>query len=190
MPTTWRHTSSRTAGSTSWWTFSGRSPIRSPMAIGPNAELVMDEYGRLLPAPNRFPSAANGKGFKPLADYVHALGLKFGIHIMRGIPRRAVDANVPVFDSSTQGRRHRESGRPSVPGTPTCSASMSAHPEDATTTTRSSACTRHGASTSSRPTTCWAVSSPATTARRFDALSRSLRASGRPIVLEPLARDG
>jgi alpha-galactosidase len=65
----------------------------------PGAELVMDEYGRLMPAPNRFPSSANGKGFKPLADYVHGLGLKFGIHIMRGIPRRAVDADSPVYDS-------------------------------------------------------------------------------------------
>jgi alpha-galactosidase len=34
-------------------------------------ELAMDKYGRLLPAENRFPSAAGGKGFKPLADYVH-----------------------------------------------------------------------------------------------------------------------
>jgi alpha-galactosidase len=66
----------------------------------PNADLVMDEFGRLMPAPNRFPSSANGKGFKPLADYVHGLGLKFGIHIMRGIPRRAVDANLPVFSST------------------------------------------------------------------------------------------
>jgi hypothetical protein len=65
----------------------------------PNADLVMDEYGRLTPAPNRFPSSAGGKGFKPLADYVHGKGLKFGIHIMRGIPRRAVDANLPIFNS-------------------------------------------------------------------------------------------
>jgi alpha-galactosidase len=65
----------------------------------PNAELAMDEYGRLLPAPNRFPSSAGGRGFKPLADYVHGLGLKFGIHIMRGIPRRAVDSDLPVFNS-------------------------------------------------------------------------------------------
>jgi hypothetical protein len=65
----------------------------------PNAELVMDEYGRLLPAVNRFPSAANGAGFKPLADYVHGKGLKFGIHILRGIPRQAVRLNLPIYDS-------------------------------------------------------------------------------------------
>jgi hypothetical protein len=65
----------------------------------PNAELTIDPYGRLTPAVNRFPSAAEGKGFRPLADYIHAKGLKFGIHIMRGIPRRAVAANLPVFAS-------------------------------------------------------------------------------------------
>jgi len=63
------------------------------------AALTMDEYGRLLPSPNRFPSAANGQGFKPLADELHAMGLKFGIHIMRGIPRLAVKANLPIEGS-------------------------------------------------------------------------------------------
>ena len=62
----------------------------------PGAPLTMDEYGRLLPAVNRFPSSANGAGFKPLADYVHGKGLKFGIHIMRGIPRQAVEKNLPI----------------------------------------------------------------------------------------------
>lgn len=57
---------------------------------------VLDEYGRYQPAVNRFPSAKNGKGFKELADYVHSLGLKFGIHIMRGIPKEAVAKRMPV----------------------------------------------------------------------------------------------
>jgi alpha-galactosidase len=64
-----------------------------------NASLVMDNYGRLLPAPNRFPSAADGAGFRALADYVHSKGLKFGIHILRGIPRQAVRQNLPLFNS-------------------------------------------------------------------------------------------
>jgi len=64
-----------------------------------DAALDMDAYGRLIPAANRFPSAAAGRGFRPLADYVHSLGLRFGIHIMRGIPRQAVKANLPVLDS-------------------------------------------------------------------------------------------
>lgn len=68
----------------------------------PNAELAMDSYGRLIPAENRFPSSAGGRGFKPLADYVHGLGLKFGIHIMRGIPRRAVESNLPVEGSKAR----------------------------------------------------------------------------------------
>ena len=66
----------------------------------PHAELTMDKYGRLTPALNRFPSAANGAGFKPLADYVHSTGLKFGIHIMRGIPREAVEHNLPILNSN------------------------------------------------------------------------------------------
>lgn len=61
------------------------------------AALAMDAWGRLIPAVNRFPSAANGAGFKPLADYVHSLDLKFGIHLMRGIPRQAADANMPIL---------------------------------------------------------------------------------------------
>ncbi len=65
-----------------------------------NAPLAMDTYGRLLPAPNRFPSAVDGAGFKPLADAVHALGLKFGIHVMRGIPRNSVKAGLPIEGSS------------------------------------------------------------------------------------------
>ncbi|MGK6356773.1 glycoside hydrolase family 27 protein [Sphingomonas sp. DT-207] len=67
-----------------------------------NPEPVMDGYGRLLPAPNRFPSSAGGKGFAPLAAEVHRLGLKFGIHLMRGIPRLAVKQNLPIF-----GTRYR-----------------------------------------------------------------------------------
>ncbi len=58
--------------------------------------LLFDEYSRLIPAPNRFPSSIGGKGFGPLADYVHSLGLKFGIHILRGIPRECVKKNTPI----------------------------------------------------------------------------------------------
>jgi alpha-galactosidase len=63
------------------------------------APLTMDENGRLLPAPNRFPSAAGGSGFKGLADYVHGKGLKFGIHMMRGIARQAVRQNTAILGS-------------------------------------------------------------------------------------------
>ncbi|MCI9080664.1 MAG: glycoside hydrolase family 27 protein [Lachnospiraceae bacterium] len=66
--------------------------------------LCMDEYSRLIPAENRFPSSAGGKGFTELAAYVHSLGLKFGIHIMRGIPRQAVHANLKIKGSQKTAR--------------------------------------------------------------------------------------
>lgn len=62
----------------------------------------MDAYGRFTPALNRFPSASDGKGFKPLADYVHSKGLKFGIHVMRGVPVIAVQKNTPVYNSDVR----------------------------------------------------------------------------------------
>jgi hypothetical protein len=61
--------------------------------------VMIDDFGRCIPAPNRFPSAADGRGFKTLADRLHGMGLKFGIHIMRGIPRRAVAADLPIAGS-------------------------------------------------------------------------------------------
>src|ERR1019366_8717717 len=64
------------------------------------ARLAADEFGRMIPAVNRFPSATDGRGFKPLADKIHAMGLKFGFHMMRGIPREAVNAKTPIEGSS------------------------------------------------------------------------------------------
>jgi hypothetical protein len=61
---------------------------------------LWNSTGLLVPDPARFPSAANGAGFKPLADWVHSQGLKFGIHIVRGIPRQVVAANLPVAGTS------------------------------------------------------------------------------------------
>lgn len=62
----------------------------------PFSRFCIDEFSRQIPAPNRFPSSEGGKGFKPLADYIHSLGLKFGIHIMRGIPRFAAHDHLPI----------------------------------------------------------------------------------------------
>ena len=70
----------------------------------PFTELCMDEYSRLIPAENRFPSSAGGRGFAPLAEYVHSLGLKFGIHIMRGIPRQAVHRNTRIKGTDKTAR--------------------------------------------------------------------------------------
>ena len=59
----------------------------------------MDSYGRYVPVPARFPSAGKSVTFRPLANYIHSLGLKFGIHIIRGIPREAVEKNLPIAGS-------------------------------------------------------------------------------------------
>lgn len=69
-----------------------------PNGIG--GPLETDAFGRLLPAHNRFPSAKDGRGFTALANKVHSMGLKFGIHVMRGIPRQSVTANTPIEGSS------------------------------------------------------------------------------------------
>lgn len=81
------------------------NPTASEHEYQPFTELCMDEYSRLIPAENRFPSSAGGKGFAPLAEYVHSLGLKFGIHIMRGIPRQAVHQNTKIKGSEKTARQ-------------------------------------------------------------------------------------
>jgi len=75
-----------------------------------NKGFVMDAYGRFLPSATRFPSAAGEAGFKALGDYLHAEGLKFGIHILRGIPRGAVERNLPIAGS---GYRAQDAADPS-----------------------------------------------------------------------------
>jgi len=67
---------------------------------GSDQGYTLSADGRYLPAPNRFPSSAGDAGLKPLADYAHSLGLKFGIHIIRGIPKEAVEKNLPIAESS------------------------------------------------------------------------------------------
>jgi alpha-galactosidase len=72
------------------------APDTHPHGYIPGGAVTIDEFGRFVPAPNRFPSSADGQGFAALAAYVHSKGLKFGFHIMRGIPREAVEKNLPV----------------------------------------------------------------------------------------------
>ena len=78
--------------------------LKNPLdlKIPEKAIYEIDQQGRYIPVPERFPSSMQGEeniGFKPLADYVHSLGLKFGIHIVRGIPRESVKRNLPVAGS-------------------------------------------------------------------------------------------
>jgi hypothetical protein len=63
-------------------------------------EDTLDSNGRYLPSSSKYPSATGTNGLKSVAAQVHALGLGFGIHIMRGIPRAAVTANAPIANST------------------------------------------------------------------------------------------
>ena len=69
-----------------------------------NQDYVIDEYGRYLPSPTRFPSAVvdgENKGFKAMADSIHNMGLKFGIHIMRGVPKSVVGSSYKLKGSES-----------------------------------------------------------------------------------------
>lgn len=71
---------------------------------------VIDKWGRMVPDPDRWPSSKGGKGFTEVAKKVHSMGLKFGIHVMRGISAQAVNANTPILDTTT-GAAYQEGGR-------------------------------------------------------------------------------
>lgn len=82
------------------WALSGSTPYTNPNqdhALEPR--LCMDQFGRLLPAPDRFPSSVPGNTLRPIADFLHGKGLKMGLHLMRGIPVQAVRENCPIKDS-------------------------------------------------------------------------------------------
>lgn len=65
---------------------------------------VIDQWGRMVPDPDRWPSSRNGNGFKSVAEKVHSMGLQFGIHVMRGISTQAFNANTPILDVTTVAR--------------------------------------------------------------------------------------
>ena len=81
-----------------WYAYD-TATMRDQFQYIPFGRNEMDGYGRLLPCPVKFPSSAGGAGFKPMADKIHGLGLKFGIHIMRGIPREAAHKHLPILGS-------------------------------------------------------------------------------------------
>ena len=84
------------------WAAADPGAMRESFQYVPFGKFSMDEYSRLIPDPERFPSSAGGAGFKPLTDYIHSLGLKFGIHIMRGIPRCAAHAGMAVLGTDAR----------------------------------------------------------------------------------------
>lgn len=79
-------------------------PLANSTVYHPFTPLVMDDYSRLRPASNRFPWSQEDQGFQALGQAIHDLGLKFGIHIMRGIPRQAVHQNTPLLGSKLRAR--------------------------------------------------------------------------------------
>ncbi len=94
--------------------------LENPQARPTPEKLIyaIDTHGRYVPVPARFPSAGRAgsaspagagitipatlqeTGFAALGSYVHAQGLKFGIHIVRGIPRASVQRNLPIEASA------------------------------------------------------------------------------------------
>lgn len=82
-----------------WYSY-GAGSKRERYQYIPFGKVEIDEFSRLYPCVERFPSSADGKGFRPLADYIHSLGLKFGIHIMRGIPRIAAHSHSSIKGSN------------------------------------------------------------------------------------------
>ncbi|CAM0949326.1 unnamed protein product [Alopecurus aequalis] len=70
----------------------------------------IDEWGRPFPDLQRFPSSNSDKGFSQIANKVHEMGLKFGIHLMKGISTQAFNANTPILDIET-GKPYVENGR-------------------------------------------------------------------------------
>ncbi|XP_059316333.1 uncharacterized protein LOC132067196 [Lycium ferocissimum] len=71
---------------------------------------VFDEWGRMVPDPGRWPSSQGGKGLSEVAQKVHSMGLKFGIHVMRGLSKQAFNANTLILDTTT-GKAYVEAGR-------------------------------------------------------------------------------
>ncbi|GAY36223.1 hypothetical protein CUMW_020720 [Citrus unshiu] len=71
---------------------------------------LIDEWGRMVPDPERWPSSKGGKGFTEIAKKVHDIGLKFGIHVMKGISTQAVNANTLIYDYD-KGGPYMEAGR-------------------------------------------------------------------------------
>jgi len=72
----------------------------------------IDANGRYLPATSKYPSATGSNGFKSLADRIHAIGLNFGIHIMRGVPRKSFTANNTIAGSTYTTQQAGDSGDP------------------------------------------------------------------------------
>ena len=66
-----------------------------------DGQILTDEYGRPKPNKELYPSSAGGAGMRPLVDALAAKGLRLGLWIMRGVPRSAATARLPIFNTTT-----------------------------------------------------------------------------------------
>jgi hypothetical protein len=60
---------------------------------------VVDSFGRWTVDTTKFPT-----GMKALGDYIHSLGLKFGVYVTPGIPQNAVTKNTPIEGTSQHAK--------------------------------------------------------------------------------------
>ena len=97
-----RRTSSLTAGTSSRSTSSGMSRWRTRPSIAAAPSWRWTPTGACSRRPTGFPMTKETRSFKPMADYLHARGLKFGLHLLRGIPRQAVRQNVPILGTTVR----------------------------------------------------------------------------------------
>jgi hypothetical protein len=68
-----------------------------PGSQGPD----VDSYGRWVTNASEFPPSSSGEnGIEVVADYVHSLGLKFGLYVTPGISEQAVTENTPIEGTS------------------------------------------------------------------------------------------
>ncbi len=65
---------------------------------------AVDQYGRWAIDTSKFPSQSTStgseNGIQAVADYVHKLGLKFGLYVTPGISKQAVAQNTPIEGTS------------------------------------------------------------------------------------------
>ena len=63
-----------------------------PGSQGPN----VDQFGRWVIDPTKFPPSGSRNGIQVVADHVHSLGLKFGLYVTPGIAKQALAQNTPI----------------------------------------------------------------------------------------------
>ncbi|MFJ5302326.1 glycoside hydrolase family 27 protein [Streptomyces sp. NPDC088350] len=73
---------------------------RCPGSQGPD----VDQYGRWVTDPVEFPPRGAENGIQVVADYVHSLGLKFGLYVTPGISKQAVARNTAIKGSRYHAR--------------------------------------------------------------------------------------